>query len=78
MKIALFCSVGGWGGLEQNAIKTADWLTQAGMDITLIVHEGTRVANAGIEKGIKTIFFSHKGKHRVWHEGKNLAKILLD
>lgn len=78
MKIALFCSVGGWGGLEQNAIKTADWLTQAGMNITLIVQEGTRVANASIEKGIPTIFFQHKHKHYVWNDAKKLAHIMSE
>lgn len=75
-RIAIICSVGGWGGQEQNTVKTVSWLRQAGVDITLITASDSRLTTAARELGLPLITFDHTGKHLVWSDARRLRALL--
>jgi len=75
-RIAIICSVGGWGGQEQNTVKTVSWLREAGVDITLITASDSRLTTAARELGLPLITFDHTGKHLVWSDARRLRAVL--
>lgn len=74
--IAILCSVGGWGGLEQNTVKTAAWLRDAGLDVQLLVASESRLTTAARERGLPVITFDQKHKHFAWSDAKKLWSLL--
>ncbi len=75
-RIAIICSVGGWGGQEQNTVRTVAWLRDAGVEITIIAASASRLTTAAREQGLPVITFDHQRKHLVWSDARRLRDLL--
>lgn len=77
-RAAFVCSATGWGGLEMNVLKLADWLGERGWFIELFLQKGTRISENAKQNEQSVTEISFGGKRMNWAQAKQFARELKD
>ncbi len=73
--LALLCCSSGWGGLEMNVLRLAEWLTET-FSVTLFCAKGTPLAKNIENKSFQTVFVKKPRKYCPLYSAKRIQRHL--
>lgn len=75
-KIAFFITSTGWGGLEMNTLKLADWLTRRKWRVELFTTKNSRTYEGAVKMGLPVQTLDRPKRYFDFKNAKNIASML--
>ncbi len=76
MHLGFICTSEGWGGLELNVLRLADWLVEKGVKITFFTLKNSSLTNALLETNHKVVLIQKPRKYFDLVSAKKLATLV--
>lgn len=70
--IAYFCASKSWGGLEMNQLRNAQWMSQRGHKVLMIVQENSKIHQEAINSKLSIAFVN---QHRKYYDVLNAVRL---
>lgn len=74
MKLAIYCSSNGYGGLELNLLRLGIWMKQRGHEVTMFSFNGSRLHSNSFEAGLNVVSIEKQSKSFDIKGSRKLAK----
>jgi len=76
MRIVFLSSSTGWGGLEQNLVRYAQWMTELGHHVELNCAQGTPLGASALDSKLPIRYINRQFRYFAFAAAKNLKKYL--